>query len=204
MEIKQATCAFCNKDTDFILVDTTDGISVAFCSWDCLSQWVISTKSIRPAYTSVKPITYSRGAYRRTVEAIPIITSLRKEGKSIRDIAQETKVSPNTVKSLLNPDTKINTLGATSKVLRFIIACANQSMADLETIIGEAIVANNPDEVYYDITSAEGIIATINEWLNKLDTIDDTPHARGAVIALTQLIQYLALVEKLGKKVYGD
>jgi len=41
-EEKLTVCSYCNKKTEFILLDCQDGSSCAFCSWDCCLRFIAS------------------------------------------------------------------------------------------------------------------------------------------------------------------
>src|SRR5208283_5112813 len=119
-----------------------------------------------------------RGQYRKTLEKVPEILSMRKDGKSIKDIAEILHISNNTVKSILNPNSKINTLGATSKILRLMIACANEAINNVEKQL-KSNLEDFPDavedvylETWTDYGMPEGMILTINSWLEKLDQME--------------------------------
>ena len=41
-EEKLTVCSYCNKETEFILLDCQDGSSCTFCSWDCCLRFIAS------------------------------------------------------------------------------------------------------------------------------------------------------------------
>jgi DNA-binding CsgD family transcriptional regulator len=198
-------CGLCGKNSENILIDCESGESYCFCSWNCLSAWLTANKC--PQQPNIER---PKERYGKTLKSIPSIISMRNEGKSQREIAKTLGVSINTVKSILNPNYKINTLGATSKVLRLLLTCVNNSVSQINETLKIAIESNHKDciediymEEYVNRLSPDEMRELLNHWLNELEQIDDNPHNRGATIALTYLIQYynyLDNIPQMGKE----
>jgi hypothetical protein len=101
-------CEYCNKETEFILLDSEDGKSFAFCSWYCFHKW--------KSPDNKRPVKKGRGntegtRFKKTLNKIPDVLAQNNKGKSIRDIMKATGLAKNTVRSIIkNPPRKLEDL----------------------------------------------------------------------------------------------
>jgi hypothetical protein len=114
-------CENCGKETEFILLDSEDGQSLAFCCWKCLSKWDIDRRHKlrqtnghrgRIKGTRIKDTHNYRGRIKGTQtekvkKKIPEVIAQKKQGESIRQIMKTTGLVKNTVRSIINNPTPL-------------------------------------------------------------------------------------------------
>jgi len=126
--------------------------------------------------------------------------------RHLRDIVKDTGLSINTVRAIIRDNgSGADHAGYTSKTLRLLLSIAHDSKETFrQAYEGERQRLNSDDsDAYYETLmqdsfgDIDGLCKTLDAWLTRLESLDDSPHTRGAAIALVMFKDYLTYVDSL-------